>query len=471
MRGYSTRRILIFSVLLRALSGASTKTGILRVRRFHLPRNGYGHIICGKWKERTVRWITFGTSVAICGVCLASSATGGPRSVGAENEMADITNLQSRVRELEKHGAMKTDFVSRADYGDLGKASEFQECFYASMDKWFGIGDSDFGAARSARLEAKGVSLVQSFKNTIAVDVTFKSADGEKDGGADIDDEMSANDVERNFDAKCLELLAAQTDDESKVGNLARSEGMFRTAMRAWLREALPDIPETGRYKIFLTDAAKAKDGASKFLSAVTAALKEYAPIRKKNVESRKKKAEAIPSVTFLLKSSYEYSAACEIYRNAEGVEPNLSVVKPLYLLPAYNGRENETAFIEFLESQTDKIEWWFKNGSEGKDAFGLKYFNTTYQEDRLFYPDWIVKFKDGRIGIFDTKAGATAVNPEGREMGLRNKIAAMNKAAGRALFFGGLVVRENGLWHYHEGKDYSYTPGGIGAGWKQLWF
>ena len=369
------------------------------------------------------------------------------------------------------HGAMKTDFVSRADYGDLGKASEFQECFYSSMDKWFGIGDSDFGAARSARLEAKGVSLVQSFKNTIAVDVTFKSADGEKDGGADIDDEMSANDVERNFDAKCLELLAAQTDDESKVGNLARSEGMFRTAMRAWLREALPDIPETGRYKIFLTDAAKAKDGASKFLSAVTATLKEYAPIRKKNVESRKKKAEAIPSVTFLLKSSYEYSAACEIYRNAEGVEPNLSVVKPLYLLPAYNGRENETAFIEFLESQTDKIEWWFKNGSEGKDAFGLKYFNTTYQEDRLFYPDWIVKFKDGRIGIFDTKAGATAVNPEGREMGLRNKIAAMNKAAGRALFFGGLVVRENGLWHYHEGKDYSYTPGGMGAGWKQLWF
>ena len=65
--------------------------------------------------------------------------------------------------------------------------------------------------------------------------------------------------------------------------------------MRAWLKEALPDVAsEIGRYKIFLTDAVKMKDGASKLLAAVTAALKDYAPIRKKNVESRKKKAEAM---------------------------------------------------------------------------------------------------------------------------------------------------------------------------------
>lgn len=369
------------------------------------------------------------------------------------------------------HNAMTTDFVSRADYGDLGKASEFQQSFYASMDRWFGIGDSDFGAARSAKIEAKGVSLAQSFKKGIAVDVTFKSVDGEKDGGTDIDTEMPANDVERNFDLKCLEMLAVQTDEETRVGNLARSEGVFRTAMRAWLKEALPDVPEIGRYKIFLTDAAKMKDGASKFLEAANAALKDYAPIRKKNVESRKKKSEAVPSVIFLLRSTYEYSAACEIYRNAAGVEPKLSVVKPVYLPPAYNGRENETAFIEFLESQADKIEWWFKNGAEGKDAFGLKYFNTVCKEERLFYPDWIVKFKDGRIGIFDTKAGMTAQHPEGREIGLRNKIAAINKSAGSTMFFGGLTVRENGLWYYHEGKDYSYTPGSMGEGWKRMEF
>ena len=57
------------------------------------------------------------------------------------------------------------------------------------------------------------------------------------------------------------------------------------------------------------------------------------------------------------------------------------------------------------------------------------------------------MKLKHGRIGIFDAKEGMAAENPEGREVGLRNIIAAMNKEAGYMLFFGGLVVRENGLW------------------------
>lgn len=81
------------------------------------------------------------------------------------------------------------------------------------------------------------------------------------------------------------------------------------------------------------------------------------------------------------------------------------------------------------------------------------------------------MKFKHGRIGRFDTKEEMAAENPEGREIGLRNKIAAMNKEAGCMLFFGGLVVRENGLWYCHEGKGCSYTSGSMGEGWRQVDF
>ena len=100
---------------------------------------------------------------------------------------------------------------------------------------------------------------------------------------------------------------------------------------------------------------------------------------------------------------------------------------------------------------------------------FSLKYFNTVEKEARLFYPDWIVKFKDGRIGIFDTKSGATATNPEGRETGLYEKIRSMNAAAGQLRFVGGLVVRENGQWYYNEGKDYVYSKGHLNVGWKLM--
>jgi type III restriction enzyme len=71
-----------------------------------------------------------------------------------------------------------------------------------------------------------------------------------------------------------------------------------------------------------------------------------------------------------------------------------------------YKGRENELKFLNYLEQKKDKLDWWFKNGDSGKEFYCLKYFNTAKKEEALFYPDWILKFKDGRIGIFDTKSG-----------------------------------------------------------------
>ena len=366
------------------------------------------------------------------------------------------------------HPAMTTDYVSRADYGDLGKASEFQKSFIDSMDSWFGLGKDDMMVARTAKVAAKGVDVSPSFKKGIVTDLVVKSVDGEEEGGEDADKEISSNDAERLFSAKCREILEMQTDEDSRVGNIARSEGVLRQGVRNWLKEALPDVAsETGRYKVFLNDAYKG--AGSVFLSAITSAIKQYAPIRKANVAQRKKAEEEKPSVLFTLKKSYEYPDSYEEYKNGTGGTVKLSVVKPFLLLPKYDGRDNETAFVEYLETQGNKIKWWFKNGAGGADWFGLKYYNTEEKADRLFYPDWIVMFKDGRVGIFDTKGGMTAEHPEGREVGLRDKIVAMNKAAGKEVFLGGLVVKENGLWYCHDGVKYAYKRGSLGKGWKLL--
>ena len=365
--------------------------------------------------------------------------------------------------------AMTTEFVSRADYGDLGKASEFQECFMGAMDGYFAISSDDFGHDRSGKVEAKGVGLSQSFKKSIVTGLVVKSVDENGDNGSDLDDEVSANDAERLFVAKCREMLEGQTDEETRVGNIARSESIFRMGVRNWLKEALPDVAsESGRYKIFLNDAMKG--AGSIMLDAITSALKAYTPVRRKLVAERKKKIMEIPPTVFLLKREYEYPDGYEEYLDADGNAPKLSVVKPFYLRKAYPGRENETNFVAFLEGNGTKIEWWLKNGDDGKDWFGLKYVSTASKDERLFYPDWIVKFKDGRIGIFDTKGGRTATDPEGKEVGLRDKIIAMNKAAGADTFWGGLVVFENGMWYWHDGTNYSYAPGKL-DGWKQLKF
>ena len=60
-----------------------------------------------------------------------------------------------------------------------------------------------------------------------------------------------------------------------------------------------------------------------------------------------------------------------------------------------------EKAFIEYLDSNPEHIEWHWHNGDERMEInFGISYSNGT----STFQPDFIVKFKDGRVGIFDTK-------------------------------------------------------------------
>lgn len=356
------------------------------------------------------------------------------------------------------------EYISRADYGDLGKASSFQSSFAGSMDAYFGITADDQMGMRTSKVGAKGVELTQSLTNAMIVNAEWKSDDPSVDSGAtEVNAEVSANDAEKMFTRACAGLLVEQTEEETKVTNIARSAGVFRGGVRKWLKDALPDVAaETGRYKIFLKDISKG--AASVFRPAITAALKTYYPKRKKFVEERRQREESRKPEVFTLKREYAYS---ELYR--EYADAKLSVVQPFLLPDEYDGRQNETQFISYLEQQAGKIDWWFKNGSEGREYFSLKYFNTVEKEARLFYPDWIVKFKDGRIGIFDTKSGATATNPEGRETGLYEKIRSMNTAVGYLKFVGGLVVRENEQWYFNEGKDYVYSKGHLNAGWKLM--
>ena len=132
-----------------------------------------------------------------------------------------------------------------------------------------------------------------------------------------------------------------------------------------------------------------------------------------------------------------------------------------------YLGRDNEIKFIKYLEQKEKSLEWWFKNGEGSKEYFCLKYFNTSKKVDALFYPDWILKFKDGKVGLFDTKSGFTAINTEGRAEGLSARILQLNKEGGS--FIGGIVVLENEQWYYNHSTKYKYSPGNINSDWQKL--
>ena len=119
---------------------------------------------------------------------------------------------------------------------------------------------------------------------------------------------------------------------------------------------------------------------------------------------------------------------------------------------PCYLNIDNdlEKSFIEFLESKKDKIVWWWKNGNEHMALnFGIR-----YGDHSTFQPDFLVQFKDGRLGIFDTKAsGDREGDNKNKGEALQKYIEEENKG-GKSLF-GGLVIKSGEHFRINEKTEY----------------
>ena len=128
---------------------------------------------------------------------------------------------------------------------------------------------------------------------------------------------------------------------------------------------------------------------------------------------------------------------------------------------------ETETAFIKLLEKSTN-IDWWFKNGDRDMTFFAVQYGNG---EPKPFYVDFIVKLKNGKIGLFDTKAGYTQKLAGPKIDGLYKYIQQENKK-GKKLF-GGITINTDqrnyhGRWIYFD-KSKKELKDNYFSNWKDL--
>jgi type III restriction enzyme len=384
---------------------------------------------------------------------------------------------------IENVVGMTTDFISRVDYGDFADAAKFQMSFVASMDSFFGLSENSMINECQEKIKEKGVDLSGKVNNQIIVNAIIKDFDKINlelaKSGTDIEIDASIHDVEKTFNFLCFEVLKEQTDDETKVTNFARSYATLKRAVRIWFQNRLSK-DSNYYYRVFINDIKK--EQASILRQAIHAAIKEFYPVRKEILDKRKKDEERRSASIFTIQNEYQFT------EDYEAIKVKLCALQECYLLKNYDGKKNELPFIEYLEQKGKYIDWWFKNGTD-KSSFGLKYFNTADNKDALFYPDFIIKFKNGMIGIFDTKDGFTAKHPEGRAEGLVRKIKEMNEAVGKEIFFGGLVTTENNQYYYWSDKKtllkttinsvfaeepieysktlkYEYTKGNLNSNW-----
>ncbi|MFC2006555.1 DEAD/DEAH box helicase [Chloroflexota bacterium] len=158
-----------------------------------------------------------------------------------------------------------------------------------------------------------------------------------------------------------------------------------------------------------------------------------------------KGKSELIPDGDWNIPSALNYSSS---YRT---VPAKLSIMEPFYQRD--NASPVEKDFTNYLETRSKDIEWWYKNGENDATHFAVAYDDKGIM--RSFYVDWIVKYKDGKVGLFDTKSGITAETAKSRAEGLYKYIKEQN-AKGKNLV-GGIVIPHSGSWYYNDNETYEY--------------
>lgn len=359
-----------------------------------------------------------------------------------------------------------SDFIPRADYGDLGKANEFQKSFINSFNTYFGIHDDDFTIVQKRTKVSKKLTINSVLTNAMIVDAVFDNFEDLNtqisQSGKDEDYEISRNDVERMFTALCSQLLLEQTETDVKVSNIARSWSPLKSALRVCMLNSI-DEDSDKCYRIFINDVMK--EASSVFRECITQALKDYRPVLNEHLKKKREEGKQRESETFVILPSYSYSD------DYEALDARRCILDKFYLRINYDGKENETKFYRYLEQQ-ESVEWWFKNGDQGKDFLSIKYYNSQDETENSFYPDWIIKLKDGTIGIFDTKAGNTAKSMETKDKAkaLQERIDYLNSFNREDIrYVGGIVVMENGQWYYNDAHDYNYIEGHLSTDWKNI--
>lgn len=114
------------------------------------------------------------------------------------------------------------------------------------------------------------------------------------------------------------------------------------------------------------------------------------------------------------------------------------------------NSSKTERDFARWIDKQTEYVDWWYKNGDEGKQHFAIPYTDSGNRQ-RCFYVDFIVRLKDGMICLFDTKTPGSDEDAPEKNNALWNYVEEHN-AKGKRMT-GGVLMKEGDNWYY---------PGGI---------
>ncbi len=345
---------------------------------------------------------------------------------------------------------IRSYYRNRIDYGDITAS------FYGVLEDIF----CDYFGIKKEKLE---FDLAKKNRKKIKAKINIENLEGKeelilnKNLPAELFDYLRGEKIisDKNFRA-----FLSEDDKERVFKNVIkinlngfapkRSVPIVKNALYRWFRN-YAGINLLGTGIIFIQNIVL--NNFIVFSRLFDKAIRNYKPIKDEEIKQKIKETE-------------EWNNNWEISEN-RNYNPNL--YKPFgYALSLYKSPRNkktylnfdsaiEKEFIEFLEKNKKKIAWWWQNGNEHMALnFGIRYGNGS-----TFQPDFLVMFKNGKVGLFDTKAsGFNEENNKEKAEALQKYIKEENKRKKKNLLMGGLVIKEGE--HFRINSDDIYESSKI---------
>lgn len=367
------------------------------------------------------------------------------QSIAIKPEIYNPNIIKSlNAKRLDKYTTtyLKSYYHNRVDYGDV--TSSYYKVFEHEFCKYFGITQitednyippQTFFYDNNEKLKEKGITTDYGKTDSIMSNVYVDSKDVDK--GIKLEE------------SNLFGVYASPSDLQAKFEKIINSNLNGFAPKRS--------IP-TVKNAIFITfkkylGLETAKGGIMYIQNLVCSNYDIFAQIINTSTDKYKPIHEVEVSAKSDERFNDEWEIAPEKNYNPETnqvVESKLSLYQPLFI-ERVGGKVNELEmkFIKYLDLHENEIEWFWKNGSEHmEDNFGIQ-----KADKSTFQPDFIIKFKDGSVGIFDTKGGQFASDDAVKSAALYKYIYDERNNGHNLL--GGLVILDGEKFKYFESTPY----------------
>lgn len=351
------------------------------------------------------------------------------------------TKMREGYTQLRVWAQTKLISFYRSRQEDYNSAdSRFGEYLFKSFMKSMGLTEEDRNNVLfndPDRLEDAGLKLETNTGDVILEETNLgmeNIAEERTITGNAVNVQMSENDVQAQYNAIIRDNLNGLA--------YVRSKSPINTAIMDVLSTFIKGFPRAEKVKKYMQIVVNNRELFAEVISEATAEFRQMlsANAGKKGVR-----------YDFKIEESRAYSS--ETHTTLLGIK---SLYNPLFVFKNASGQVNylEKNFLQYLDTQ-NVVEWYWENGSElMRINFGISYNNGM----NTFQPDFIIKFKDGIVGIFDTKPNDetnladTAVKNEA----LRDYLYDINQNRGYdPKVVGGIVCQSGTQFYLFEGRDY----------------